>query len=188
MGKQHTMGKYMARVAQQPMKHVTEPEYLSLLLYQLYGNCWVTGQNHWLSIWGKDQVSPGSTGEGNSPVRPEGVEPGCISPRPHLRADCHWGRISFWGSFPLEFSAVSLGHGWAFHLSLIVSFHHNNLSDYKTCKILSYPCHLANCTFVNWTICSMGLCQVFKPQTYLRCAPVSRCPERLASWHLPNLL
>lgn len=39
MGKQHTMGKYMARVAQQHMKHVTEPVYLSLLLYQLYGNC-----------------------------------------------------------------------------------------------------------------------------------------------------
>ena len=32
-----------------------------------------------LITWGKDQVSPGSTGEGNSPVRLEGVEPGCTS-------------------------------------------------------------------------------------------------------------
>jgi len=24
------------------------------------------------------------------------VEPGCTPPRPHLRADCPWGRVSFW--------------------------------------------------------------------------------------------
>lgn len=37
------------------------------------------GLNHWLSSWGKDPLSPGSTGEGNSAVWPEGVEPGCAS-------------------------------------------------------------------------------------------------------------
>jgi len=90
--------------------------------------------NHWLITWGKDWVSHGSTGEGNSPVWPEGVEPGSTSPRPHLRADCHWGRMFFWKSFPLEFYTVSLGYGWAFHLFLIVSFCHTNLSNYKPVK------------------------------------------------------
>lgn len=32
--------------------------------------------NHWLSFCRKDPVSPGSIGEGNSPVRTEGLEPG----------------------------------------------------------------------------------------------------------------
>ena len=50
------------------------------------------GRNDWLSNWGKDLLSPGSTGEGNSAVWPEGVQPGCTSLRPHLRADCHSGR------------------------------------------------------------------------------------------------
>jgi len=60
-----------------------------------------------LSTWGKDPVSPGSAGGGNSAVGLEGVEPGCTSLRPHLRAVCHWGRISFWRflfgeAFPCE--------------------------------------------------------------------------------------
>ena len=92
------------------------------------------GLNHWLTTWGKHWVSHGSTGEGNSAVWPEGVEPGCTSPRSHLWADCLWGRISFWRSLPLEFSTVSLQHGWAFLLFLVVSFHHNNLSNYKPVK------------------------------------------------------
>ena len=54
---------------------------------RVYGNCWVTGQNHWLSIWGKDPVNTGNTDEGNSAVWPEGVEPGCTCFRPHLRVD-----------------------------------------------------------------------------------------------------
>ena len=44
----------------------------------LYGNCWVTAWTLIDLTWGKDWVSCGSTGEGNSPVWP---------PRPHLRAD-----------------------------------------------------------------------------------------------------
>jgi len=34
-------------------------------------------------------LNAGSTGEGNSSVGQEGVEPGCTSPRPHLTAVCH---------------------------------------------------------------------------------------------------
>ena len=48
------------------------------------------GLNHWLSTWGKD---PGSTGEGNSAVWLEGVQPGCTSLSAHLRADCHGGGL-----------------------------------------------------------------------------------------------
>ena len=61
------------------------------------------GLNHWLITWGEHWVSPGSTGEGNSAVWLEGLQPGCISLRPHLRADCPWGRISGWILFPWEF-------------------------------------------------------------------------------------
>ena len=65
-----------------------------LLCYPLYENCWITA---WTTDWSpEDWVSYGSTGEGNSPVWPEGVEPGSTPPRPHLRADCQRGRISFW--------------------------------------------------------------------------------------------
>jgi len=60
------------------------------------------GLNHWLITWGDHWVSRGSTGEGNSTVQLEGVEPGCTSLRPHLRADCYWGRISLWRSLLLE--------------------------------------------------------------------------------------
>jgi len=45
---------------------------------------------------GKGLVSPGSTGGDSSAVGQEGVEPGCTSLRPHLKADCYWGRISGW--------------------------------------------------------------------------------------------
>ena len=47
---------------------------------------------------GKDPVSPGSTAGGNSAVGLEGVQPGCTSHRPHLRADCPSGRVSSWRS------------------------------------------------------------------------------------------
>ena len=60
------------------------------------------GLNLWLTTWGKHRVSHRSTGEGNSSVWPEGVEPGSTSPRPHLKADCHWGRISSWRLLLLE--------------------------------------------------------------------------------------
>lgn len=43
---------------------------------------------------------PWSTGEGNSAVGREGVEPGCTCLRPHLRAGCGWGRSSGWRSLP----------------------------------------------------------------------------------------
>ena len=73
----------------------------------------------WLITWGEHWVSCRSTGKGNSPVWPEGMEPGSTSPRTHLRADCRRGRISFWRSLILEFFfffffPVSLGCRWAF--------------------------------------------------------------------------
>ena len=40
------------------------------------------GPDPWLITWGKDWVIHGSTGEGNSPVWLEGMEPGYASPRP----------------------------------------------------------------------------------------------------------
>jgi len=67
---------------------------LWLLVWELLSH----GLNQWLSTWGKDLVSSGSTGEGSSAVWLEGVEPGCTSLRPHLRADCCCGRISGWRS------------------------------------------------------------------------------------------
>lgn len=33
------------------------------------------------------------------------------------------------------FFSVNLGHRWAFHLFLIITFHHDNPSSYTTCKI-----------------------------------------------------
>ena len=83
--------------------------------------------NLWLTTWGKHWVSHGSTGEGNSPVWPEGVEPGSTSPRPHLRADCHWGRISFWRLLLVEF-LESLQHWWALLFIHDYLSQHDNLT------------------------------------------------------------
>jgi len=74
----------------------------------LYGNCWVTA---WTTDWlpgEKTQLSPGSTGEGNSCVWPEGVEPGCTSLRPHLRADCLCGWVCGWRSLSCGVFPASL--------------------------------------------------------------------------------
>ena len=73
----------------------------------------------WLPTWGKHWVSCGSTGEGNSPVWLKGVEPGSTSPRPHLRIDCHWGRIYSWRLLFVEFL-------WAYNIGEHLSF----ISDY----------------------------------------------------------
>ena len=73
--------------------HSGVPARTSLGCQNLFVWEWLShGLNHWLSTWGKDLVSPGGTGEGNLPVWQEGVEPGCTSRRPHLRADCQWGK------------------------------------------------------------------------------------------------
>ena len=62
----------------------------------LYGNWWVTAWTTDSAPGEKDVVSPGNTGEGNSPVQPEGVEPGSTSHRPHLRGECQCRRIFGW--------------------------------------------------------------------------------------------
>ena len=92
------------------------------------------GLNLWLTTWGKHWVSHGSTGEGNSAVWPEGMEPGSTTPTPHLRADCHWGRISLSRLLLVEF-LVSLQHWWAFFLFISdYLFQYDNLSSYMPLK------------------------------------------------------
>ena len=73
----------------------------------MYGNVLSHSLSHWLSSWGKHLISPWSTGEGNSAVWPEGVEPGCTS------------QTSFKGWLPL-FLDFFLGVPslWSFSLSL----------------------------------------------------------------------
>jgi len=86
------------------------------------------GLNHWLSTWGKDPVSSGSTGEGNSAVWLEWVGPGCTSLRPHWKPDCYWGRISSWRSLLGEALLCKPGIFWSgwtiFFPSFIAPFHH----------------------------------------------------------------
>ncbi|XP_031463340.1 polypeptide N-acetylgalactosaminyltransferase-like 6 [Phasianus colchicus] len=37
------------------------------------------------------------------------MEPGCTPPKPHLRTECHWGRVSFWRSLLCGVFPVNLG-------------------------------------------------------------------------------
>ena len=71
-------------------------------------------------------------------------------PRPHLSADHHWGRISFWRSLLLELSTASLDPRVrsAFFLPLPLS-HHDDL--YGTCKVPSWPHCSSNCAFADCT-------------------------------------
>ena len=99
--------------------------------------------NYWLSTWGKDPVSPESTGEGNSAVWLEGLQPGCTSLRPHLRADCPWGRISFWRSLlgePFPCKPGILWYRWAiFFPSLIAPFYCAGLSVITPFAVMPFP-------------------------------------------------
>ena len=96
-------------------------------IWNICGNCWATAWATDLSTLGRDLVSPESTAEGSSAVWPEGVEPGCTSLRPHLRADCHWARIFSWRSlfaetFPCEPGIFS--YWWAiFFPSFLAPFY-----------------------------------------------------------------
>ena len=63
-----------------------------------YGNCWVTV---WTTDWTPGERTLSALGAQVKAIHlcdQKGVEPGSTSPRPHLMADCHWGRISFWVS------------------------------------------------------------------------------------------
>jgi len=56
-------------------------------------------------------------------------EPACTSLRPHLRADCHWGRIFGWRSFPCGVSIVSLDlQRWVSTFSFVTPFYCTSLS------------------------------------------------------------
>ena len=61
----------------------------------MYGNCWVSATD-----WSPEQAlsQPWEHRWRRFSCVTQGVEPGCTSPRPHLRADCHWGRVSCWRS------------------------------------------------------------------------------------------
>ena len=97
--------------------------YRSLLIYHLYpvtnhkllyGNCWITA---WTSDWLRQAPSqPWEHRWRQFNCVTRGVEPGSTSPRPHLRADCHWWRISSWRLLFVEFL-------WAYNTS-------ERLSDY----------------------------------------------------------
>ena len=115
--------------------------------------------------------SPGSTGEGNSAVWPEGVEAGCTSLRPHLRADCHWGRISGWRFLSCGVSLVSLDlQRWVStypfslqHLSVVSPFvitpplspfHCTDLPDCYSCSVSMSP----RCTWEGYVKCRSAYC------------------------------
>ena len=75
---------------------------------------------------GKEPVSPGSTGEGNSGVWPEGVEPACSSLRPPFKGWLPLGKDLSGGPSFVEFSLASpaLQRQWVVLFpSLIISFH-----------------------------------------------------------------
>ena len=75
-------------------------------IYVVYGNCWVRA---WTTEWTPVERTRSALGaQVKASVWPAGVEPGCTSLRPHLRADCHWGRISGWRSFSCGVFPVSL--------------------------------------------------------------------------------
>jgi len=100
----------------------------------VYGNCWITAwTSDWLISRGEYWVTCGNTGEGNSPVWLEGVKPGSTSSRSSLRADCHWGRISFWRWLLLEFSCEPTTQVSTFHLFQIIPFQQDNLSSFTIC-------------------------------------------------------
>jgi len=96
----------------------------------MYGNCWIRA---WTSDW-STEVSCRSTGEGSSPVWLEGVESGSTSPRPHLMADCHWGRVSLWRLLLVEFSCVPTTLVSIFPFISDYLFQCNNLSSYMLLK------------------------------------------------------
>jgi len=87
---------YMGTVESQP-----EP-----LIDHLRGECWV-------SCRGQVNAIP--------PEWLEGVEPGSIPPRPHLRADSQGGRISIWRALLLEaFCKPRTGVSSLFHFSFVM--------------------------------------------------------------------
>ena len=66
----------------------------------VYGNCWITA---WTTDGSLEASIESAVGAQVEAIHLCDQKSGSISPRPHLRADCHWGRISFWRLLPLEF-------------------------------------------------------------------------------------
>ena len=115
--------------------------------------------NLWLITWGEHWVSCGSTGEGNSPVWREGVEPGSTSPRSHLRADCQWRKALFLEIAPLGvFFCVLMVWVSIFHLFPIVIF-------LAILSVVTDPTTLLH-VFVDYTMCCKGNARWTKIQLY----------------------
>jgi len=94
---------------------------------QLYGNCWMMA---WTSDWPPEASTESAMGAQVKAIHPvwlEGVKPGSTSPRPHLSADCQWGRVSFWRLLLVEF-LVSLQYGWALSFIYDFLFQHDDLT------------------------------------------------------------
>ena len=82
----------------------------------------------------------------------KGVEPGSTSPRPHLRADCQGGRVSFWMLFLLVFFFLKTKDmGEHFHLFSIVPFQGDNLSGCEICRYQPNHTTLYICIFVDYS-------------------------------------
>jgi len=118
-------------------------------------------------------------------------------PRPHLSADHHWGRISFWRSLLLELSTASLDPRVrsAFFLPLPLS-HHDDL--YGTCKVPSWPHCSSNCAFADctnvwseaaqrklfrlaapWAILKANIQVIFSQMTHNSSFTYGKCPVKL---------
>ena len=75
--------------------------------------------NHWLNTWGKDWVGPAAQVKAIYPLWQEGVEPGCISLRPHLKGwmllgKDFWLEITSLCSFPWESRSSEMGEHFPF--------------------------------------------------------------------------
>jgi len=64
----------------------------------------------------------------------EGVVPGYTSPRCHLRADCHWGRVCYWRLLLGEFSCEPMTLVSIFPFISDYLFPCDNLSSYMLSK------------------------------------------------------
>ena len=85
----------------------------------LCGNCWVMT---WTTVWAPEERTWSVLEAQVKAIQlcdQKGVEPGCTSLGPHLRANCCWGKVSGWRSFLGEVFPCGPGifwYGWAIFL------------------------------------------------------------------------
>jgi len=112
-----------------------------------YGNCWVTV---WTTDWTPGERTLSALGAQVKAIHlcdQKEVETGSVFLRPHLRADCHPGRISGWRSFTWSFFCEprSLEMGEHLYFPFEISF----CLSYSLCcctPVLTFYCiNLSNC-------------------------------------------